>query len=198
MITSEVIPGIVDGALIVYHQKEHDDWRFSFYSKSKYWDDEGNEIKKETHPKRYTYVLGKGETCVTPRERFWHLIEKRTRTIKDVLEAFSVEKVSKEFFVRYKKHYQAFVDELMKEDNFHGRAIFGADAKLARDFTKKMLGRIIFLQFLQKKGWLDVGIDKHYGQGNKSFVAEFFSKNNNDAFYSTCLVPLFFRNTQQP
>ena len=198
LITSEVIPGIVDGALIVYHQKEHDDWRFSFYSKSKYWDDEGNEIKKETHPKRYTYVLGKGETCVTPRERFWHLIEKRTRTIKDVLEAFSVEKVSKEFFVRYKKHYQAFVDELMKEDNFHGRAIFGADAKLARDFTKKMLGRIIFLQFLQKKGWLDVGIDKHYGQGNKSFVAEFFSKNNNDAFYSTCLVPLFFEILNNP
>ena len=198
LITSEVIPGIVDGALIVYHQKEHDDWRFSFYSKSKYWDDEGNEIKKETHPKRYTYVLGEGETCVTPRERFWHLVEKRTRTIKDVLEAFSVEKVSKEFFVKYKKHYQAFVDELMKEDNFHARAIFGADAKLARDFTKKMLGRIIFLQFLQKKGWLDVAIDKQYGQGNKSFVAEFFSNNNNDTFYTTCLVPLFFETLNNP
>ncbi len=198
LITSEVIPGIVDGALIVYHQTAHDDWRFSFYSKSKYWDDEGNEIKKETHPKRYTYVLGKGETCVTPRERFWHLAEKRTRTIKDVLEAFSVEKVSKEFFVKYKKHYQAFVDELMKEDNFHARAIFGTDAKLARDFTKKMLGRIIFLQFLQKKGWLDVALDKYYGQGNKSFVAEFFSNNNNDAFYTTCLVPLFFETLNNP
>lgn len=198
LITSEVIPGIVDGALIVYHQKEHDDWRFSFYSKSKYWDDEGNEIKKETHPKRYTYVLGRGETCVTPRERFWHLVEKRTRTIKDVLEAFSVEKVSKEFFVKYKKHYQAFVDELLKDDNFHAKAIFGTDAKLARDFTKKMLGRIIFLQFLQKKGWLDVAIDKHYGEGNKSFVAEFFSNNNNDAFYTTCLVPLFFETLNNP
>ncbi|TAH08064.1 MAG: hypothetical protein EAZ13_04720 [Sphingobacteriia bacterium] len=198
LITSEVIPGIVDGALIVYHQKEHDDWRFSFYSKSKYWDDEGNEIKKETHPKRYTYVLGKGETCVTPRERFWHLVEKRTRTIKDVLEAFSVEKVSKEFFVKYKKQYQAFVDELMKEDNFHARAIFGTDAKLARDFTKKMLGRIIFLQFLQKKGWLDVALDKNYGEGNKSFVAEFFSTNNSDAFYTTCLVPLFFETLNNP
>jgi type I restriction-modification system DNA methylase subunit len=196
LITSEVIPGIVDGALIVYHQAGHDDWRFSFYSKSKYWDDEGSEIKKETHPKRYTYVLGKGETCVTPRERFWHLVEKRTRTIKDVLEAFSVEKVSKEFFVKYKKHYQAFVDSLTSS---HFKAsIFNGDEKTIRDFVKKMLGRLVFLQFLQKKGWLDVAIDKHYGQGNKNFVAEFFANNNNDAFYSTCLVPLFFETLNNP
>jgi len=196
LITSEVIPGIVDGALIVYHQAGHDDWRFSFYSKSKYWDDEGSEIKKETHPKRYTYVLGKGETCVTPRERFWHLVEKRTRTIKDILEAFSVEKVSKEFFVKYKKHYQAFVDSLTSS---HFKAsIFNGDEKTIRNFIKKMLGRLVFLQFLQKKGWLDVAIDKHYGQGNKNFVAEFFTNNNNDAFYATCLVPLFFETLNNP
>lgn len=198
LITSEVIPGVVDGALIVYHQPGHGDWRFSFYSKSKYWDDEGNQIKKETHPKRYTYVLGKGETCVTPKERFWHLVEKRTRTIKDVLEAFSVEKVSKEFFVKYKKHYQAFVDELLKEDNHHAKAVFGINAKAVRDFVKKMLGRIVFLQFLQKKGWLDVALDKHYGEGNKNFLAEFFEANKNDAFYTTCLVPLFFDTLNNP
>ena len=196
LITNEVIPGVVDGALIVYHQPGHDDWRFSFYSKSKYWDDEGNEIKKETHPKRYTYVLGKGETCVTPRERFWHLVEKRTRTIKDVLEAFSVEKVSKEFFVKYKKHYQAFVDSLIESK--YKANIFGSNEKAIRDFVKKMLGRIVFLQFLQKKGWLDVASDKHYGEGNKNFLAEFFEANKNDAFYTTCLVPLFFETLNNP
>lgn len=196
LITNEVIPGVVDGALIVYHQPGHGDWRFSFYSKSKYWDDEGNEIKKETHPKRYTYVLGKGETCVTPRERFWHLVEKRTRTIKDVLEAFSVEKVSKEFFVKYKKHYQSFVDSLIESP--YKANIFGSNEKAIRDFVKKMLGRIVFLQFLQKKGWLDVAIDRHYGEGNKNFLVEFFNTNNNDAFYTNCLVPLFFETLNNP
>jgi type I restriction-modification system DNA methylase subunit len=196
LITNEVIPGVVDGALIVYHQPGHGDWRFSFYSKSKYWDDEGNEIKKETHPKRYTYVLGKGETCVTPRERFWHLVEKRTRTIKDVLEAFSVEKVSKEFFVKYKKHYQSFVDSLIESP--YKANIFGSNEKAIRDFVKKMLGRIVFLQFLQKKGWLDVTLDKHYGEGNKNFLAEFFEAYNNDAFYTNCLVPLFFETLNNP
>jgi type I restriction-modification system DNA methylase subunit len=196
LVTSEVIPGVVDGALIVYHQPGYGDWRFSFYSKSKYWDDEGNEIKKETHPKRYTYVLGKGETCVTPRERFWHLVEKRTRTIKDVLEAFSVEKVSREFFVKYKKHYQAFVDSLIESP--YKANIFGSNEKTIRDFVKKMLGRIVFLQFLQKKGWLDVPRDKHYGEGNKNFLAEFFTANSNDAFYTNCLVPLFFETLNNP
>lgn len=196
LVTSEVIPGVVDGALIVYHQPGYGDWRFSFYSKSKYWDDEGNEIKKETHPKRYTYVLGKGETCVTPRERFWHLVEKRTRTIKDVLETFSVEKVSKEFFVKYKKHYQAFVDSLIESP--YKANIFGSNEKTIRDFVKKMLGRIVFLQFLQKKGWLDVPRDKHYGEGNKNFLADFFTTNSNDAFYTNCLVPLFFETLNNP
>jgi type I restriction-modification system DNA methylase subunit len=196
LITNEVIPGVVDGALIVYHQPGHGDWRFSFYSKSKYWDDEGNEIKKETHPKRYTYVLGKGETCVTPRERFWHLVEKRTRTIKDVLEAFSVEKISKEFFVKYKRHYQAFVESLI--DSHFKASVFNGNEKAIRDFMKKMLGRIVFLQFLQKKGWLDVAQDKHYGEGNKNFLAEFFEANNNDVFYTNCLVPLFFETLNNP
>jgi hypothetical protein len=77
-------------------------------------------------------------------------------------------------------------------------SVFNGDEKTIRDFVKKMLGRLVFLQFLQKKGWLDVAIDKHYGQGNKNFVAEFFANNNNDAFYTTCLVPLFFETLNNP
>lgn len=200
LLNAEIIPGVVDGALIVYHQKGHDDWRFSFFSKTKYWDVEGNEVRKETHPKRYTYVLGKGETCVTPRERFWLLAEKKKKTIKDVLEAFSVEKVSDEFFARYKKCYMDFVDELCRPDNKLALNVFGynpvqADdesAKPVRDFVKKMLGRLVFLQFLQKKGWLDVPVDAHYGSGNKAFLANLFEQHGNESFYATCLVPLFF------
>lgn len=192
LITSEIIPGFVDGALITYFQNDQEDWRFSFYSKTLYWDEKGSEIKKETHPKRYTYVLGPTETCVTPLDRFWYLYEKRTKTIKDVLEAFSVEKVSNEFFAKYKKHYQAFVDELINMDNHNARIVFENDDKLIRDFVKKMLGRLVFLQFLQKKGWLDVPLDEDYGSGSKSFMYDFFKVNNNDDFYSKCLVPLFF------
>ena len=104
LVTSEVIPSIVDGALICYFQEGIPEWRFSFFSKSVFWDEEGKEVKKETHPKRYTYVLGPTETCVIPRDRFLLLTEKCKRTIKDVLEAFPVVKVFKEFLAKHKKH----------------------------------------------------------------------------------------------
>jgi len=199
LITAEVIPGIVDGALICYYQEGVPEWRFSFFSKSVFWDEEGKQVKKETHPKRYTYVLGPpetGETCVTPRDRFFLLAEKQKRTIKDVLEAFSVEKVSKEFFVSYKKHYQNFVDELTNSTAFTWA--FNKEEKTVRDFVKKMLGRIVFLHYLQKKGWLDVPEDKNFGEGSKSFIKDLFEKHNNAAFYSTCLVPLFFDTLNHP
>jgi len=199
LITSEVIPGIVDGALICYYQDGVPEWRFSFFSKSVFWDEEGKEVKKETHPKRYTYVLGPpetGETCVTPRDRFHLLADKRKRTIKDVLEAFSVEKVSKEFFAKYKKHYQDFVDEI--EDSNAFKWAFSKDDKAVRDFVKKMLGRIVFLHYLQKKGWLDVPEEKNFGEGSKTFLKDLFEQHNTSAFYTTCLVPLFFKTLNHP
>lgn len=196
LVTSEVIPGIVDGALICYFQEGIPEWRFSFFSKSVFWDEEGKEVKKETHPKRYTYVLGPTETCVTPRDRFFFLAEKRKRTIKDVLEAFSVEKVSKDFFAKYKKHYQDFVDEIVNSTAF--KWAFNTDDKAVRDFVKKMLGRIVFLHYLQKKGWLDVPENKNFGEGSKTFLQDLFNKHNTTAFYSTCLVPLFFKTLNSP
>ncbi len=196
LLSAQIMPGVVDGALISYYEKGQTDWRFTFISKSYYWDDLGNAVKKETHPKRYTYVLGKDETIVTPRERFWYLIEKRTKTIKDVLEAFSVEKISKEFFAKYKKHYLGFVDELVKSP--FKKTLFESNDKLIRDFVKKMLGRITFLLFLQKKGWLDVPVNEDYGSGNKRFLQDLFAANNNDAFYATCLAPLFFETLNNP
>lgn len=196
LLSAQIIPGVVDGALISYYEKGQSDWRFTFISKSYYWDDLGNAVKKETHPKRYTYVLGKDETIITPRERFWYLIEKRTKTIKDVLEAFSVEKISKEFFAKYKKHYLGFVDALVKSSAKN--TLFQSNDKLIRDFVKKMLGRITFLLFLQKKGWLDVPVNEDYGNGNKRFLQDLFAKNNNDAFYTTCLAPLFFETLNNP
>lgn len=65
IIHSNVIPGDVDGIIATYYNPTTNDWRLTFISKSLYWDDEFNEIKEETHPKRYTYVLGEGESIKT-------------------------------------------------------------------------------------------------------------------------------------
>jgi len=35
-----------------------------------YWDADNNEVKTETHPKRYTYLLDKNETVKTAVNQF--------------------------------------------------------------------------------------------------------------------------------
>src|SRR5688572_15700215 len=76
----------VDGALIVFAQK--DKWRFSYVSEIR-----TEKGKKETEPKRYTYLFGKGESCRTASERFYGLRGNKLY-LQDLFDAFSVEKLN--------------------------------------------------------------------------------------------------------
>ncbi|MBK7467884.1 MAG: hypothetical protein IPJ43_14370 [Saprospiraceae bacterium] len=94
-----------------------DKWRFSYISKRKIRNKETNTVEdKETAPKRYTYLFGNGEKALTAAIRFEKLIQKQKGnlyqflTLNDFEEAFSVEKLSKEFFAQYKEIYDDFVE----------------------------------------------------------------------------------------
>lgn len=107
----------VAGAMVVFVQG--DKWRFSYISKRKVKNTATNEIQdKETAPKRYTYLFGKNEKALTAAIRFDKLIQKQQEnifqflTLDDFEEAFSVEKLSKEFFKNYKEVYEDFVQFL--------------------------------------------------------------------------------------
>ena len=43
---------------------------------------------------------------------------------------------------------------------------------------KKLLGRIVFLHFLQKKGWLGVPASKEWGEGDRDFMLNIFKNAN--------------------
>ncbi len=208
IIHSDVIPGDVDGIIATYYYQDSDDWRLTFISKSLYWDEEYNQIKEETHPKRYTYVLGKGESIKTALGQFEWLsqeVSNKDISIKDIIKAFSVEKISNVFFKQYFHHFESF--EAFITDNpkafRHFKSLTSKNKpnkeqqeeaeKLVRHFVKKMMGRIVFLYFLQKKGWLGVPNDQEWGYGKKDFISDLF-KNFPDKkdFYRDCLVPLFF------
>jgi adenine-specific DNA-methyltransferase len=204
----------VAGAMVVFVQG--DKWRFSYISKRKIRNQNTNEIQdKETAPKRYTYLFGKGEKALTAAQRFDRLIEKQKANLFDLLslddfeDAFSVEKLSKEFFANYKNAYEDFVqfltgkryakkgskyvEQVISEPNWQLTALFGKDEKQARDFVKRMMGRIVFLYFIQKKGWLSVKQSKKWGEGNPEYLFDLFKKSKQkDDFYARELVPLFF------
>ena len=70
------LTGQVAGAMVVFVQGEK--WRFSYISKRKVKNTVTNEIEdKETAPKRYTYLFGKGEKALTAAQRFDKLIQKQ-------------------------------------------------------------------------------------------------------------------------
>ena len=55
------------------------------------------------------------------------------------------------------------------------------------------MGRIVFLYFIQKKGWLSVPKTKQWGEGNPDYLFELYKNAKyKDSFYSEYLVPLFF------
>jgi adenine-specific DNA-methyltransferase len=204
----------VSGAMVVFVQG--DKWRFSYISKRKVRNKETNEIyDKETASKRFTYLFGNGEKALTAATRFDKLIQRQKGnifqflTLEDFEDAFSVEKLSKEFFNNYKDAYEDFVEfltgkrygkkgnkyieQVIHDPDWQLTALFSKDEKQARDFCKRMMGRLVFLYFIQKKGWLAVPNGKKWGEGNSDYVYDLFKKSKHkDDFYARELVPLFF------
>lgn len=183
----------IDAAFITYHNNEKGNWRFTYVSELTGYDADGEFVKIKTEPKRYTYVLGEGESTRTAAERFTAIANKGSKaTLDDVKEAFSVEKLSKAFFDEYKKHYDIFCDFMVSKPNIR-QTIFNGDEKGIRDFNKKLLGRIVFLYFIQKKGWLGVPAKSDWGKGDFDFLTNLFKNTKNpDLFYSDLLSKLFF------
>lgn len=156
----------------------------TFVSKQTVFDSEGNLSIKETAPKRYTFLLGESEPCTTAANRLIELINKNKRGsvyLDDVTEAFSVERLNKDFFNGYKNQYKRFVDTL-------------TNTKQHRDYVKKLLGRLVFLQFLQKKGWMGVPASStKWENGDKNYFAKLVEKYlDNNRLLSDVLEPLFF------
>lgn len=178
-------------AFMVFHYDEahaaNREWRFSFCYKS-------SESEQTTDPKRFTFLFGPGHSCRTAAENFQKLFDKKGQeeTIANLQKAFSVEALSDEFFDKYRKHYAQFVlhatgKRYVKQANkWEERTehapdealmrAFDGDEKRVRDYVKKLLGRIVFLHFLQKKGWMGVSDGGSWGEGKFRFMYKLFEE----------------------
>ena len=181
------------------------EWRFTFCHK-------GASQTDTTSSKRFTFLLGPGQHCCTATDNFQRLIDKRGAVeVKDIEDAFSVEALNKEFFDKYRQHYATFVEYItgkryvkqggkweekqVSEPNAQLREQFCGDEKRVRDYVKKLLGRIVFLHYLQRKGWLGVPSDKAWGDGDRSFIQhlyEYATEAQQSDFITSVLSPLFY------
>ncbi|HEU4871897.1 MAG TPA: hypothetical protein VFT44_02280, partial [Pyrinomonadaceae bacterium] len=96
--------------------------------------------------------------------------------LEEIEKAFDIEKVTKEFLQRYKDLFGNVRDELNKilKKNPAVREDFKRKAIETDDFAKKLLGQIVFLYFLQKKGWFGVKQGSDWGTGDKNYLRHLF------------------------
>ena len=156
----------VDGAIAVFDDGRH--WRLSYICDLK----EGS-----TSAKRFSYIMGDEQgQYKTPLERLDKIARLNGRIkLSDLKESFSVDALSDEFFNEYHIHYDRIVAELTRQ---------GKSGAVYHDYVKKLMGRIVFLYFLQKKGWLC---------GDTNFMYNtFLSSNRQNDYLESVLEPLFF------
>ncbi len=195
-----------------------EDWRFSFVKLDFTFEktDLGFVAERAllTPARRYSYLVGKNENCHTAQKQFLELLQTDTAdpTVAQLEAAFSVEKVTREFFDHYRDLFEKTRDALK---NFLAKqpaitthfAERGIDND---DFAKKLLGQIVFLYFLQKKGWFGVERGKPWGSGRKDFIRHLFSERAHFAhlvarkagresnFFNDILEPLFYDALSRP
>jgi hypothetical protein len=191
-----------DAALVAFVSPDEQDWRFSLVKvgyKLKKTPTGKTKVEEEPTPaKRWSFLVGPNEKSHTAQSRFLPIIEKDDfkPKLSDLEKAFDVEVVTEEFFEKYR---DLFIRTKLELDK-----IVNSDEKLREefrrknistiDFAKKLLGQIVFLYFLQKKGWFGVERGKPWGTGPKDFLRRLFNKEYGDYknFYNDILEPLFY------
>ena len=197
-----------DAALVAFYGDDHDDWRFSFvrleYELGTGDDGRIRTSVKLTPARRFSYLVGKNEPNHTCRKQFLDLIQKTNGrpALADIEERFSVENVTKEFFEKYKACYLDLMESLERALDADPicRAEFTEKEISTVDFSKKLLGQIVFLYFLQKKGWLGVRRDpatgrfQEWGTGPKDFMRRLYDGEivPYESFFNDILEPLFY------
>src|SRR5438132_12661356 len=190
-----------DAALVAFVSPTEKQWRFS-YVKMEYAtvEKDSGKIGVETRltpARRFSYIVGEGESCHTAQTRFLGLLQdtENNPTLAQIEDAFSVEAVTWEFFNKYAELFGEIhkaLEKLASKDKTIGDEFKKKNVSTV-DFAKKLMGQIVFLYFLQKKGWLGVAKGQDWGAGPHDFLRRLARGDYGayDNFFNDVLEPLF-------
>ena len=173
-------------AIIFFHFTDNTkDWRVSFVNK-------GDSGKDSTNAKRYTYLCGVNHGCRTIAERFNALAKLDRITDKDMISAFSVESLTKEFFGQLFTWYSDWACKVCK---FPSDKCIAANADLTTEKNEinliRLITRIMFVWFIKQKNLIPTWIF------NKNELAEILTdadltSDKKGNYYNAVLQNLFF------
>jgi hypothetical protein len=191
-------------AIVAFVGGNQDNWRFSLvkleYNLITTQDNKLNPKKELSPSKRLSFLVGKNEGSHTVKSQFQKILNNEKQniapTIAEIEKAFNIEAITDEFFEKYKELYhrlrEALEDLRNKDEKIKNDFI---DKQISdADFAKKTLGQIVFLYFLQKKGWFGVKNDEAWGSGDKNFLRHLFNQQNqaNQNFFNDVLEHVFY------
>ena len=173
-------------AIIFFHFTDNTkDWRVSFVNK-------GDSGKDSTNAKGYTYLCGVNHGCRTIAERLNALAKLDRITDKDMISAFSVESLTKEFFGQLFTWYS---DWACKACKFPSDKCIAANADLTTEKNEinliRLITRIMFVWFIKQKNLIPTWIF------NKNELAEILAdadlaSDKKGNYYNAVLQNLFF------
>jgi hypothetical protein len=194
--------GEKEAGLFAFVAPDEEDWRFSLVKMDYKFEKTKTgkvKVKEEFTPaRRWSFLVGTNEKSHTAQSRLVNILlnDEQAPTLEEIEKAFDIETVTKEFFLKYRElfmHTKEELDSVVKNDP-KIKADFEAKGVDTVNFAKKLLGQIVFLYFLQKKGWFGVGRDDDWGAGSKHFLRQLFEKKHGDYnnFFNDILEPLFY------
>lgn len=183
-------------ALVIFTNNQDTTYRMSLFTTTY---DRSKGIKKFlSNPRRQSFLLWPWEKTKTPETQFKLSII----SFSDLLSRFKVEVVRDEFFNQYIALFVRLYAEIQNDNEF---VKFLLSSKISLTaFTKTLLGKIIFLYFIQKKWWLWVEKGASWWTWKKDFMRWLwenrlritFEKTGN--FYNDCLEHLFYDGLNSP
>ena len=181
-------------ALIFFHFADNlNEWRVSFVHRAE-------TLKTSTSAKRYTYLCGTGHPCRTIAERFQKLAKKADEgaaiTVDDMLNAFSVEALSKEFYKALFNWYEwalKLVTFPIGETTKNTKG--GFNVKQSGDNNEinliRLITRLMFVWFIKQKELIPSWI---FDINELKNILTDFNPNNKKSgnYYNAIIQNLFF------
>jgi len=142
------------------------------------------------HFKRFTYFVSKDQTNKTFKKQIG---EGNFSTLEAIKEAFSVEKVTKEFYSEIANWYFWAMDKVSFPEDYKYNENFEKDKEI-RNATNliRLITRIIFIWFIKQKNLIP---DKLFDKTYLKEIVKDFGKSTN--YYNAILQNLFFATLNQ-
>ncbi len=183
-----------DAAFVAYYDNVNTNWKLSLVTFDIQFDEKISFSFKPA--KRFTFSVGPDEPSKTYLKQLRNIYASKEKPFfDDIKEAFSLIGVTTDFYNDYCKCFDKLYNYLISSKGFIEEATklkYDKIEEFAVTFAKKTLGQIVFLHFVQKKGWLGVPNDSEWGTGDLSYFKNSVLKFTGNNYFNEFLEPLFY------